>query len=80
MLVAAKAAGYETVLGYDTDPSDYQDPGANAVAKRVIAGLHAGSVVSLHFGHRGTIEALPAILDALDRQHLTPVTAHDLLS
>jgi hypothetical protein len=44
---------------------DYKDPGSATVVHRVIAGLHPGAVVSLHFGHPGTIEALPAILDGI---------------
>jgi hypothetical protein len=35
--------------------------------------------VSLHFGHQGTIDALPAILDDLNRRGLRPVTLSQLL-
>lgn len=80
VLQAAQRGGYGTVLGYDTDPRDFQDPGSGVVARRTIAGLHPGSIVSMHFGHRGTIDALPAILDSLDRVGLRPVTADELLT
>jgi peptidoglycan/xylan/chitin deacetylase (PgdA/CDA1 family) len=79
VMAAAGAAGYETVLGYDVDPADYQDPGPAIVARRTIAQLHPGAVVSLHFGHLGTIRALPKILDALDQRGLRAATASDLL-
>jgi peptidoglycan/xylan/chitin deacetylase (PgdA/CDA1 family) len=80
VMAAAGAAGYATVLGYDVDPSDYQNPGPAVVARRTINGLHPGAIVSLHFGHQGTIRALPAILDAIEQRGLTAVTASGLLS
>ena len=76
----AHAAGYATIAGFDVDPSDYADPGARAVADRTIAAVQPGSIVSLHFGHTGTIEALPQILDALGRRQLQPVNLGTLLS
>lgn len=79
ILQAAGAAGYATVLGFDLDPYDYQDPGAAAVRQRVKDGLGGGKVVSLHFGHPGTVEALPGILDDIKTAGLTPVTASRLL-
>ena len=75
----AQAAGYATVVGFDVDPSDYADPGARLVAERTIARLQPGSIVSLHFGHTGTIDALPQILDALSARSLQPVGLSKLL-
>ncbi len=77
-LAAAGAAGY-TSMGYDVDPFDYRDPGAAAVIERTLAGVVGGSVVSLHMGHQGTIDALPALLDGLDTAGLEPVTLSTLL-
>ena len=79
VLSVAAEAGYTTVLGFDVDPFDYQDPGAAAVTQRTLAAVHPGAIVSLHFGHPGTVEALPAILDGLDQRKLTPVTLSALL-
>jgi peptidoglycan/xylan/chitin deacetylase (PgdA/CDA1 family) len=78
-LEVAGEAGYRTVLGYDVDPLDYNDPGADAVATRTLAAVGPGSIVSIHFGHPGTVAALPRILDGLDAKNLTPVTASKLL-
>jgi peptidoglycan/xylan/chitin deacetylase (PgdA/CDA1 family) len=80
VLAAAGDGGYHTVLGFDVDPLDYQDPGADAVVRRTVAGLHPGAIISLHFDHQGTIDALPRILDAINEQGLTPVTASQLLT
>lgn len=80
ILGAAAAAGYATVVGYDVDPRDYQDPGAAAVRSRVAAGLAPGAIVSLHTGHRGTVDALGGILDDAAARGLRPVTVSELLA
>ena len=75
----AAALGYATVVGYDVDPADYADPGAAAVRDRTLGAVRAGSIVSLHTGHRGTVDALPEILDGLHAMGLQPVTVATLL-
>jgi peptidoglycan/xylan/chitin deacetylase (PgdA/CDA1 family) len=79
VLQLAAEADYPTVLGFDVDPLDYQDPGADAVVQRTLAAVGPGAIVSLHFGHPGTIAALPGIIDGLDARGLEPVTASVLL-
>jgi peptidoglycan/xylan/chitin deacetylase (PgdA/CDA1 family) len=79
VLRLAAEAGYPTVLGFDVDPRDYEDPGADVVAQRTLAAVAPGAIVSLHFGHPGTVTAMPAILDGLDARGLHPVTASALL-
>ena len=44
-------------MGYDVDSLDFQDPGAAAVQANVLDHVQPGSIVSLHFGHQGTIAA-----------------------
>jgi len=73
------AAGYTAVAGFDVDPSDYADPGAHLVASRTLDGIKAGSIVSLHAGHQGTLDALPTILDGLDQRALRTTTLSALL-
>ena len=75
----AHAAGYGTLAGFDVDPADYADPGARAVVDRTLAAVHPGAIVSLHFGHAGTIDAMPGILDGLRARGLQPVTLSALL-
>ena len=77
MRTLAGAAGYPTVLSYDVDSRDFTDPGAAAI-RRNVASAGAGSVVSLHLGHPGTLTALPGIIDDLAARGLTPVTAGHL--
>jgi peptidoglycan/xylan/chitin deacetylase (PgdA/CDA1 family) len=80
MLVEAGRAGYATVVGYNVDPLDYQDPGAAVIVSRVKANLAAGSIVSLHTGHAGTVAAFGPIVDAVHSAGLTPVTVGNLLA
>lgn len=81
-MVAAQArrAGYAHCLSYDLDSLDYTDPGPTAVTANVLDTVRPGAVVSLHFGHSGTVAALPAILDGLHRRGLRAVTTTELLT
>lgn len=79
ILDVAGEAGYEVILGWDVEPYDYRDPGAAAIEQAVRQQVGPGSVISLHFGHSGTVQALPAILDLLDERGLRTVTASELL-
>ena len=76
----ARRAGYSHCLSYDLDSLDYTDPGPDAVTRTVLDAVRPGSVVSLHFGHTGTIAALPAILDGLHQRGIRAVTTSELLS
>ena len=77
-LEQAGRAGYPRVLSYDVDSLDWRDPGPAAI-RRAAATARAGSVVSMHLGHPGTLAALPRILTDLTDRGLTAVTATELL-
>lgn len=78
VLSEAGAAGYRTVVGFDIDTLDFRDPGPAAI-RRLAATARAGSIVSLHLGHPGTVKALAGILTDLRRRGLSPVTVGALL-
>src|SRR5262249_6145990 len=61
----AERVGYPTCLSYDVDSLDYTDPGPAAILKTTMSHVRAGSIVSMHCGHPGTVEAMPALLKAL---------------
>lgn len=76
---AAFAAGYARCISYDVDPEDFREPGASLVRSRVKEKVGPGSIVSLHLGHAGTVEALPGILEDLSARGLRAVTLSTLL-
>lgn len=76
----AQEAGYPHVLCYDVDSLDFTSPGAPVVARKVLAEIREGSVVSLHFGYTDTIAALPVVLEELDRRGTAAVTTTELFS
>lgn len=76
----ALKVGYEHCLSYDLDPRDYADPGAEVIQRRMLGSIKPGSIVALHMGHQGTVDALPAVLEALQQRGLSAVTASQLCS
>jgi polysaccharide deacetylase 2 family uncharacterized protein YibQ len=68
------------VLGFDTDPLDYQDPGAGVVRSRVLASTKAESIVSLHAQHQGTIDVFESMVAGLRDKGFTLVRASDLVA
>jgi len=79
ILEEAGKVGYRTSVGYDVDSLDFQDPGAKAVVANVAAKVKPGSIISVHFGHTNTVEAMPGLLDLLASRGLAPVTVGALL-
>jgi peptidoglycan/xylan/chitin deacetylase (PgdA/CDA1 family) len=75
----AGAAGYPVCLSYDVDSLDFTDPGPSAVRSNV-AKARNGSIVSMHFGHPGTVTAMPHVLSDLADRGLAAVTASTLLA
>jgi peptidoglycan/xylan/chitin deacetylase (PgdA/CDA1 family) len=71
--------GYKKCISYDVDSHDYQDVGKAAVIKNVINTVKNGSIISLHFGHQDTIDALPTLITQLRAKGLTPVTLSTML-
>ena len=75
----AGAAGYPVCVSYDIDSLDWTDPGAASIVRNVGAAT-AGSIVSLHLGHPGTLQALPEIFRGLEARGLRAVTLTALLA
>lgn len=79
LLKLAGAAGYPRVLSYDIDSLDYTNPGVAKIASQLKKAT-AGSVVSMHLGHPGTLAAIPKILADLEKRGLKAVTATQLFT
>jgi len=76
---AALKYGYNQCIAYDVDSHDYQDVGKKTVLADISKAIQNGSIVSLHFGHQDTIDAMPTLLENLHAKGLTPVTLTTLL-
>ncbi len=75
----AGAAGYPRVLSYGLDSLDWTDPGP-ATVRAQLRKATAGTVVSMHLGHQGTLTAIPQILADLKERGLRAVTATQLFA
>jgi peptidoglycan/xylan/chitin deacetylase (PgdA/CDA1 family) len=66
----ARALGKDLVV-WTIDSRDWTKPGTAAIVKRVMTGVHSGSVILMHDGggnRSQTVAALPTILTALKAQ------------
>jgi peptidoglycan/xylan/chitin deacetylase (PgdA/CDA1 family) len=81
-LIRAQAGrvGYPNCVSYDVDSLDYTDPGSPSVVRTTLSQVRPGSIVSLHFGHRGTLAAIGPILEGLRQRGLHAVTLKELIS
>ncbi len=71
--------GYNQSISYDVDSSDYTDPSKTAIINNVMNSVQNGSIISLHFGHKNTVAALPTLLEKLHAKGFTPVTLTTML-
>jgi peptidoglycan/xylan/chitin deacetylase (PgdA/CDA1 family) len=80
-----KEYGMKVIL-WSVDPDDWKDPGASVVSSRILngwkqsAGTKPGAIILSHDIHKGTIEAMPATLDALLAKGYKFVTVSELLA
>ena len=75
----AQKYGYKNCISYDVDSLDYQDPGKAAVISNINKGIKGGSIISLHFGHKNTIDALPTVIENIKTKGFEPVTLSELI-
>jgi peptidoglycan/xylan/chitin deacetylase (PgdA/CDA1 family) len=76
---AAVKYGYGQCISYDVDSKDYLNPSKSAVINNVMNNIKNGSIISMHLGHKVTLEALPTILTKLHSKGYAPVTLTELL-
>lgn len=83
LFARAREQGMLTI-GWDVDSWDslYDNVSASTVYSRVVNNVRPGSIILMHDGegpHKGTLQALGPILNALKRKRLYPVTVSELL-
>jgi peptidoglycan/xylan/chitin deacetylase (PgdA/CDA1 family) len=74
-----KEYGMKVIL-WSVDPLDWKRPGPQAVEQRILKETQPGSIILSHDIHPGTIEAMPATLDALLAKGYKFVTVSELLA
>jgi len=70
---------YPTIM-WSVDPLDWKQPGAAAVADRLVAGASNGGILLVHDIHKGSVDAMPDTLDRLLAQGYKFVTVSQLLA
>jgi len=80
-----KEYGMKVIL-WSVDPDDWKDPGPQVVKERILsgwkesAGAKPGAIILSHDIHKGTVESMPATLDALLAKGYKFVTVSELLA
>ncbi len=74
----SKDLGYY-VIQWDVDSLDYKDYGTDAIVDRVISKVKNGSIVLFHNNATYTKEALPIILDKLQKMGYEVVPISQLI-
>ena len=77
---AAVKYGYGQCISYEVDSEDFKDVSKSKMVSNVMNNVKNGSIISMHFGHKVTLDGMPTILDKLHAQGLTPVTLTELLA
>ena len=76
---AAVKYGYGQCISYDVDSKDYLNPSKKSVISNVMNNVKNGSIISMHLGHKVTLDAMPMLLSNLHAKGFTPVTLTELL-
>jgi peptidoglycan/xylan/chitin deacetylase (PgdA/CDA1 family) len=80
-----KEYGMKVIL-WSVDPFDWKNPGSKVVTERILSGWKGssgakpGAIILSHDIHKGTIDAMPATLDALLAKGYKFVTVDELLA
>ncbi|MFD3259063.1 polysaccharide deacetylase family protein [Paenibacillus lentus] len=76
------ATGYHTIVNFDVDPKDWdRSQSAAQITQSIMEQTQSGSIILLHMlDDLHTIEALPTVIENLERQGYTFVRASELLS
>jgi peptidoglycan/xylan/chitin deacetylase (PgdA/CDA1 family) len=79
VLAVAGRLGFRYVVLWDVDPGDWKRPGASVIARRVVSGARAGSIVIMHVLPQ-TADALGPMITGLARKGLRPVGLDELFA
>ncbi|QNB45715.1 polysaccharide deacetylase family protein [Thermanaerosceptrum fracticalcis] len=77
VVAAAEALGYKTIM-WTADTVDWQNPSAEVIKHRVLSKADNGVIVLMH-PKKCTLDALPALIDALKDKGFTLKTVSEIL-
>lgn len=77
----AEELGYRVIM-WDTDSLDWKNPGVERIVNRVLKKAHPGDIILMHASDtcKQTAQALPLIIEGLQRQGYRIVTVSELLA
>lgn len=78
LIETARELGIQTIQ-WDVDSLDYKDYGADAIVKRVLSKVKNGSIVLFHNNATYTKDALPVILENLQKEGYKVVPVSELI-
>ena len=68
-----------TSILWSVDTRDWADRNSKIVCNRAVAGAHPGAIILLHDIHPTSVDAVPCIIDTLQKQGYKFVTVDTLL-
>lgn len=74
-----RKAGMTSIL-WSVDTRDWADRNSKIVCNRAVAGAHPGAIILLHDIHPTSVDAVPCIIDTLQKQGYKFVTVDTLLN
>lgn len=77
---AAIKNGYGNCISYEVDSKDFQDPSKKSVISNVMNNVKNGSIISMHLGHKVTLDSMPTLLENLYAKGFEPVALSELLA
>lgn len=78
VIESAKSEKMQTIQ-WDVDSLDWKNPTSDEMQKRISRKVQNGSIILLHVGAKNTPEALPGIIEDLQKQGYSFVTVKELV-
>ncbi len=75
---AAQSLGL-TAVQWDVDSIDWKDPEKEKIISRVTDKVTNGSIILFHTGKRNTLEAMPSVIEELQKEGYSLVRVSDML-
>ncbi|MDV2685982.1 hypothetical protein RYX56_16565 [Alkalihalophilus lindianensis] len=68
------------IILWSVDSLDWESRDADLINKTIMDGVHNGAIVLMHDIHQATAEALPELLETLEKEGYQFITVSELLN